>query len=333
MTTWWDHLSNWRHDEPEDHGPERQRQVTAWLLHDWKRLKQSWGLEEQTLDGIQEHLKKPPPVQGPPKPRAGVNSSYEILVEVEQKLGMDWYQQLTETIAPWAKYVANNPKWTEPPRLAYWSSPTDLYLHDQAPQNLIKILIEKRVLWYEHIRKLSNTEAWQKCSTEFDNLDFGIGVRQCEQCDKEFRPFSGIIEFAQTNPWHLLNKRQFCSQACSREWKWQDSVRIGMQPKAEFDKSVTRDAVWKKFGPRCYLCGLEVFYDQPELSLRNKSKAWRARWGDVDKYDVNRRAVVEHFVPRSKGGSHTWDNVRIACSRCNLIKGDSQLFLDSSHNE
>jgi len=328
MTTWQDHLSDWRHDEPPDPDPERKRQVIAWLLQDWKQLKKSRGVGEPESNEVAEHIDRPQPVQGPPKPPVGINYSFEILLEVDQKLGMDWYQQLTQTTAPWAMYVSDNPKWAEPPKLAYWVSPTGLYLHDQAPQNLIKILIDKRVLWHEHLGRLSNIEAWQKCSVEFDSCDFGVGIQHCEQCDREFKPFSSIIEFAQTNPWHLLNKRKFCGQACRHEYNWQATIRRGMQPQAEFDKSVTRDAVWNRYGPRCYLCGLEVFYNQADLKLRNKSRAWKERWGDVDKYDVNRQAVVEHVLPRSKSGSHTWDNVRVACLKCNLLKGDTVICLD-----
>jgi len=31
---------------------------------------------------------------------------------------------------------------------------------------------------------------------------------------------------------------------------------------------------------------------------------------------------VDHVVPRSKGGTHTWDNVVAACKRCNSTKED-----------
>ncbi|CAN5266906.1 MAG: HNH endonuclease [Acidimicrobiia bacterium] len=30
---------------------------------------------------------------------------------------------------------------------------------------------------------------------------------------------------------------------------------------------------------------------------------------------------IDHVVPRSQGGSHTWDNVVAACRRCNTRKG------------
>jgi len=329
MASWRDFLGNWRHDEPVDPDPERNKQALAWEFFELRQgLIESEGLED--IEPIKPpEGERPAHVQGPPALPVGINSSYEILLEVEESLGLAWYEELTETIAPWAIYVKNNPKWSDPPRLAYWVSPTGLYLHDQAPQNLIKILVEKRVLWHEHIGRRSNSEAWQICSSEFDNLTFGIQSRRCGLCGRSFRPFSSIIEFAQSNPWQLLNNRRFCSQACRHESKWQDNIRKDMNPEATFDTTVTRDSIWKRFGPHCYLCGFEVFYDQPDLSLRNKSKAWKARWGDVDKYDVNRRAVVEHVIPRSKGGSHTWNNVRIACSGCNLLKGDTQVFLET----
>ena len=35
-----------------------------------------------------------------------------------------------------------------------------------------------------------------------------------------------------------------------------------------------------------------------------------------------KRLTIDHIIPRSKGGKHTWDNVVIACERCNQHKGD-----------
>ncbi len=31
---------------------------------------------------------------------------------------------------------------------------------------------------------------------------------------------------------------------------------------------------------------------------------------------------IDHVVPRSRGGQHTWDNVVACCRRCNVRKGD-----------
>lgn len=35
--------------------------------------------------------------------------------------------------------------------------------------------------------------------------------------------------------------------------------------------------------------------------------------------------TLDHIIPRSKGGTHTWDNVVTACESCNLAKGDRLL--------
>lgn len=39
-----------------------------------------------------------------------------------------------------------------------------------------------------------------------------------------------------------------------------------------------------------------------------------------------RELTIDHVIPRSKGGTHTWDNVAIACETCNHKKGDKYLY-------
>ena len=47
-----------------------------------------------------------------------------------------------------------------------------------------------------------------------------------------------------------------------------------------------------------------------------------ARDGNMCQYCGAGAETVDHVVPRSRGGSHTWDNVVAACRRCNSIKRD-----------
>jgi 5-methylcytosine-specific restriction endonuclease McrA len=35
-----------------------------------------------------------------------------------------------------------------------------------------------------------------------------------------------------------------------------------------------------------------------------------------------KKLTIDHIVPRSRGGPHTWENVITACEPCNLKKGD-----------
>jgi 5-methylcytosine-specific restriction endonuclease McrA len=39
----------------------------------------------------------------------------------------------------------------------------------------------------------------------------------------------------------------------------------------------------------------------------------------------SKQLTIDHVIPRSKGGTHTWDNVAIACETCNHKKGDKYL--------
>jgi len=41
--------------------------------------------------------------------------------------------------------------------------------------------------------------------------------------------------------------------------------------------------------------------------------------------------TIDHVIPRSKGGKHTWDNVVIACEYCNSHKGDRFLHQVGMH--
>jgi 5-methylcytosine-specific restriction endonuclease McrA len=47
-----------------------------------------------------------------------------------------------------------------------------------------------------------------------------------------------------------------------------------------------------------------------------------ARDGGRCAYCGGQAASIDHVVPRSRGGRHTWDNVVAACHRCNRTKAD-----------
>lgn len=71
----------------------------------------------------------------------------------------------------------------------------------------------------------------------------------------------------------------------------------------EFDATVTRANLRKQYGDCCFYCGDDM---------------------DFKRYTHNTRprnlATIEHVVPVSKGGGHTWDNVVLACLQCNITK-------------
>ena len=69
-------------------------------------------------------------------------------------------------------------------------------------------------------------------------------------------------------------------------------VRLNRYVRVPYGRSVplTRNAVFARDGHRCQYCAAPA-------------------------------ESIDHVIPRSRGGAHTWDNVVAACRRCNLRKG------------
>lgn len=224
----------------------------------------------------------------PATPKVDQIITGNLIKEVDDKIGSEWFSIGFERIANW-EYIS-----------------------------ALELLFTKRVeIWME--RGKPHVAALQATSNEFNDLSFGVALRQCECCGVTFNP---------TNDLHLARhirsfvSRMHCTEKCKDTVRWHTWLKKHMDPNAEFDHSITWEAVWERYGPNCYICGIETIYNQDDLDLRQGTKAWKARWGTFKRGDVNRQAVVEHIQPRSRGGSHTWDNVRISCSKCNLLKGD-----------
>jgi 5-methylcytosine-specific restriction endonuclease McrA len=72
------------------------------------------------------------------------------------------------------------------------------------------------------------------------------------------------------------------------------------------------------------------------LTIGNPERHWKVppvnrrgvlqRDGHACQYCGSRkRLTLDHVIPRSKGGQHSWDNVVAACAGCNGRKGDQLL--------
>lgn len=122
-------------------------------------------------------------------------------------------------------------------------------------------------------------------------LDVVYYQKRCKECGKHFTS--------------TRNKATFCSNECScrfenRRKETTRRSRIVKNGKVNWDISIER--LIKRDGLKCYLCEEDV----------------------IIKVDSNHDYYpsIEHVVPVSKGGTHTWDNVRLAHRKCNYIKSD-----------
>jgi 5-methylcytosine-specific restriction endonuclease McrA len=65
---------------------------------------------------------------------------------------------------------------------------------------------------------------------------------------------------------------------------------------------LNRKYIFERDNYKCYLCGIDVVL----------SKIYRED-----------QATIDHVIPMSKGGAHTYDNVKTCCNKCNSKKGNS----------
>lgn len=75
----------------------------------------------------------------------------------------------------------------------------------------------------------------------------------------------------------------------------------------EYDPSVTLRALIKRSGLKCAICG--------EICDPN-DHSWSKYCGPL-------YPTIDHIIPMSKGGGHTWNNVQVAHAICNSLKKDN----------
>lgn len=127
-------------------------------------------------------------------------------------------------------------------------------------------------------------------------------TRECEECGDSFY-----------NPHPLALT---CSQKCSRRRsnrlsKIHEGKRINKDNLV--DKGITLEKLYKRDKGVCYLCGYECNTNDIKVT-------------DEGHYIVGETyPSIEHVKPLSKGGKHSWDNVKLAHHSCNTYKRDTYL--------
>lgn len=124
--------------------------------------------------------------------------------------------------------------------------------------------------------------------------------RTCPGCGQEFETH---------NP-----DKQFCSKTCcsrNRETRKTDQRR--MRSSRAYKTDIPLRKLYQRDGGTCYLCGCATDFDDHTVN--------------EDGYKVlgDTYPTRDHVVPLASGGEHSWENVRLACFRCNSLKGAKPL--------
>jgi 5-methylcytosine-specific restriction endonuclease McrA len=116
----------------------------------------------------------------------------------------------------------------------------------------------------------------------------------------------------------LLNSSYEPLHICS----WQRALVLLIKGKAEAVEKQTR-CISKGRWPMPIVIRLLYYVKIPhkEVSLTRRNILHRD--GYACQYCGKKNELtIDHIIPRSRGGKDSWDNVAIACLRCNLNKGN-----------
>ena len=110
----------------------------------------------------------------------------------------------------------------------------------------------------------------------------------------------------------FIGKSNYCSQRCrERNWERQKSrQRINNAKKnGAIDYGITLDKLIKRDNNVCHICNKECNIN--DYTYKNNTFIAGNNYPSID-----------HVVPLVKGGTHTWNNVKLAHRLCNSIKKD-----------
>lgn len=178
--------------------------------------------------------------------------------------------------------------------------------------------------WRKSVESLA--EESERALSELDNLNEWIvgeyswykrhlveyepQIATCKHCGDQWLFWPSHEKYGRKRP------PVYCSNKCNcKHYKTGTiSDRLRKRGRAdEYRDCIPLDEVIERDNGICYLCGCKT----------SKDDSWLDAYGNHvcgDTYPTR-----DHVIPIAKGGTHTWDNVRLACRRCNSIKNDRLL--------
>ena len=106
--------------------------------------------------------------------------------------------------------------------------------------------------------------------------------------------------------WHYKYNNVYCSEECRRKGnRLYDELRKNKRlerarKNGQFDADIDIYKLIERDGGYCYLCGDDVLFTYH--------------------YNDPKYPTIEHVMPIARGGTHSWDNVKVACRECNTRK-------------
>ena len=142
--------------------------------------------------------------------------------------------------------------------------------------------------------------------TKDENKEFCSGT-----CRKKEKRFNEMVERGPKSCLYCGNSfysptKHYCSDECKRKAaRVKDELRKSERLKrarsnGQFDADIDIYKLIERDGEYCYLCGDGVHFN--------------------NHYNDPKYPTIEHVMPIARGGTHSWDNVKVACRECNTRK-------------
>ena len=119
-------------------------------------------------------------------------------------------------------------------------------------------------------------------------------AKECKWCGKTF---------------HGTKWQKYCSINCQDRAKNSSHARAIKKAKI-IDNTITLDKLYRRDKGICWICGEACDYEDNRVNERGFFIAG------------NMYPSIDHVYPLSKGGNHTWGNVKLAHRYCNSLKRD-----------
>ena len=138
-------------------------------------------------------------------------------------------------------------------------------------------------------------------------------LKRIESIERSYRQQTfGLYECAQCGAWFISTReKKYCSEKCAkrRHNKRKEIIRRTRMKTQLVDCDISLLRLYKRDGGVCYMCGRTCDWND-------------GKWIGDTFYAGETYPSIDHVVALSKGGAHSWENVRLACRRCNSLKRD-----------
>ena len=148
----------------------------------------------------------------------------------------------------------------------------------------------------EHKNELERKRVQRQIEKERRSTQCSFNIKTCPECEREFIAKS--------------KGQTYCSTRCvNRKYNIKKSSEERLKGVTVIDKDITLKDLFIRDKGVCHICGRRCNWDD-------------CYWENRVFFAGNDYPSIDHVVPISKGGEHSWENIKLAHRVCNSVKGN-----------